>query len=81
MTIAVIPEGGTEPAASFEDMQTALAWGLQQYKGKAFVVRVFTGEETSSTRPSPPPPPRKPSTSAVAQVLRQVNKTRARDED
>lgn len=41
MTVAVIPQDGTEPIASFPDMETALAWGLQQYKGQPFVVRVF----------------------------------------
>ena len=38
--IAVLAPDTDEPLAAFEDMPTALAWGLQQFKGQPFVVRV-----------------------------------------
>lgn len=72
MTIAVIPEDGTEPLASFDDMDTALAWGLQQFKGKPFIVRVFTDDDGLEA-PSPPARRRKPAAKAVAQVLKAVD--------
>lgn len=43
--IGVMATDDDEPLASFVDMPTALAWGLQQFKGKPFVVRVPTPEE------------------------------------
>lgn len=49
MTVAVIPADGTEPIASFPDMATAMAWGLQQYKGQPFVVRVFADEAAQAS--------------------------------
>ena len=73
MTIAVIPENGTEPVACFEDMDTALAWGLQQFKGKPFIVRVFLDEQDAQQGELPPPEQRKPAAKAVAQVLRSVD--------
>lgn len=73
MTVAVIPENGTEPVATFDDMDTALAWGLQQYKGKPFIVRVFTDDADEATPPKPPASGRKPAARAVAQVLRAVD--------
>ena len=73
MTIAVLPENGTEPAACFEDMDTALAWGLQQFKGKPFIVRVFTGDDSVQEVEAPPPSRRKPAAKAVAQVLKSVD--------
>ena len=42
--IGVLAAGDDRPLASFDDMPTALAWGLQQFKGKPFVVRILTAE-------------------------------------
>jgi hypothetical protein len=81
MTVAVIPADGTEPIASFPDMATAMAWGLQQYKGQPFVVRVFADEaETGDVAAAAPSKPattrRRPAakTAAVASVLRAARK-------
>ena len=73
MTVAVIPENGTEPVATFDDMDTALAWGLQQYKGKPFIVRVFTDDASESAPVAAQTPNRKPAARAVAQVLQAVD--------
>jgi hypothetical protein len=81
MSVAVIPADGTEPIASFPDMATAMAWGLQQYKGQPFVVRVFAedaeaGDIAASVLPKENSPRRRPATkaAAVASVLRAARK-------
>ena len=57
--IGVLAAGDDRPLASFDDMPTALAWGLQQFKGKPFVVRLITeegeneAEAVSSTQEGP----------------------------
>jgi len=86
MTVAVIPADGTEPIASFPDMATAMAWGLQQYKGQPFVVRVFSGEaETGDIAAAAPMPSdathRRPAAkaAAVASVLRAARKAERED--
>ncbi|MCG5055571.1 MAG: hypothetical protein KA712_21650 [Myxococcales bacterium] len=75
MTVAVIPAGGTEPVARFDDMDTALAWGLQRYKGKPFVVRVFTEDDAPPAEPESAPVAkrRRPATKAITSVLRAVD--------
>jgi hypothetical protein len=41
MPIAVLPHEGATPEGMFETMQEALFWGLHNYGGQAFVVRVL----------------------------------------
>lgn len=87
MSVAVIPADGTEPVATFPDMATAMAWGLQQYKGHPFVVRVFAdgaqADASDDAAPCPMPlPPRRPPTAkaaAVANVLRTARKAAAEE--
>ncbi|MDX2024463.1 MAG: hypothetical protein SF187_29745 [Deltaproteobacteria bacterium] len=82
MTVAVLPADGTDPVATFPDMETAMAWGLQQYKGAPFVVRVYTDAQDAA---APPPRPiatqRRPATkaNAVSNILRTVRKAAQED--
>ena len=82
MTVAVIPADGTEPVASFPDMETAMAWGLQQYKGSPFIVRVYTDEQATATETARPTPARRrpaAKATAVSNILRTVRSAAQED--
>jgi hypothetical protein len=36
---AIIPDGNTEPAALFEELEDAMDWGLRRYGDNAFQIR------------------------------------------
>jgi hypothetical protein len=47
---AIIPDGTTEPAALFEDLEDAMDWGLRRFGDDAFQIRYV---EVRSPAPSP----------------------------
>jgi hypothetical protein len=38
-TFAIIPDGSSEPAAVFADLEDAMDWGLQRFGGDSFRIR------------------------------------------
>jgi hypothetical protein len=47
---AIIPDGTTEPAALFEELEDAMEWGLRRYGDDRFQIRYV---EVSSPAPAP----------------------------
>lgn len=51
---AIIPDGNSQPAALFNDLEDAMDWGLKRYGGDAFKIRYLSvmKVESDAKRPS-----------------------------
>ena len=50
---AIVPDGSSDPAALFEELEDAINWGLHRYGGDAFQIRhvqVETGQAHAGLR-------------------------------
>jgi hypothetical protein len=45
---AIIPDGNTEPAALFEELEDAMDWGLRRYGDDAFQIRYVEVQSAAS---------------------------------
>jgi len=57
---AVVPDGTTEPAALFRELQDAISWGLQRWGPDRFAIRGFMPGANDATEPSEPVLPSAP---------------------
>ena len=48
---AIIPDGSSEPAALFEELEDAMDWGLQRYGDDAFQIRYLEVTAMQKTQP------------------------------